>query len=72
MYVIAIGSIKSLIQAHIFAINLVNFLAPKLIQHVVAIGSIKILIQAHIFAINLVNFLAPKLIQHLILGQLKF
>ena len=24
-----------------FAINLVNFLAPKLIQHVIAIGSIK-------------------------------
>ena len=55
-----------------FAIKMVNFLAPKLIQHVIAIGSIKILIQAHIFAINLVNFLAPKLIQHAVaIGSIK-
>ena len=39
---------KNLDTGSYFAINLVNFLAPKLIQHVIAIGSIKILIQAHI------------------------
>ena len=49
-----------------FAINLVNFLAPKLIQHVIAIRSIKNLDTGSYFAINLVNFLAPKLIQHAI------
>jgi hypothetical protein len=31
--------LQILIDAHIFAINLVNFLAPKLIQHVIAIAS---------------------------------
>ena len=50
-----------------FAINLVTFLASKLVQHVIAIGlgigSIKNLDTGSYFAINLVNFLASKLIQ---------
>ena len=49
-----------------FAINLVNFLATKLIHHIIAIGSIKNIDTGSYFAINLVIFLAPKLIQHVI------
>jgi hypothetical protein len=56
--VIAIGSIQNLDTGSYFAINLVNFLTPKLIPHNLDTGLY--------FAINLVNFLAPKLIQHVI------
>ena len=49
-----------------FAINLVNFLASKLIQHAITIGSIKYLDTGSFFPINLVNFLASKFIQHVI------
>ena len=41
-----------------FVINLVTFLASKLIQHVTAVGSIKNLDTGSYFAITLVNFLA--------------
>ena len=55
-----------------FPINLVTFLASKLIQHVIAIRSIKNLDTGSYFAINLVNFLASKLIQHVIaIGSIK-
>ena len=47
-----------------FAINLVNFLAPKLIPHVLAIESIQNLDTCSYFARNFVKILAPKLIQH--------
>ena len=50
-----------LIQAYIFAINLVNFLALKLTATCDSYWVSKILIQAHAFAINLVHFLALKL-----------
>ena len=49
-----------LIQAYIFAINLVNFLALKLIQHLLPIRLIKNLDTCSFCAINLVNFLATK------------
>ena len=45
-----------------FAINLVNFLAPKLIQHVVAIGSIKNLDTGSYFAITLVTALHARIV----------
>ena len=38
---ITIGSIKNLDTGSYFAINLVNFLALKLIQHGITMGSIK-------------------------------
>ena len=40
-HVIAIGSIKNLDTGSYIAINLVNFLAQKLIKHVIAIGSVR-------------------------------
>ena len=40
-HVTAIGPIKNHYTGSYFAINLVNFLASKLIQHVIAIGSTK-------------------------------
>ena len=61
---LGIGSIKNLDTGSYFAINLVNCLALKLIQHGTAIGSIKYLHTASCFAIYLVNCLALKLIQH--------
>ena len=55
-----------------FAINLVNILALKLIQHEIAIGLIKNLDTCSYFAINLVTNLALKLIQHVIvIGSIK-
>ena len=45
-----------LIQAHIFAMNLVNFLALKLIQHLLPTGSIKNLGTGSIFAQNVAIF----------------
>ena len=59
-------------QAHVFAINLVNFLALKMIQHLLPIRLIKNLDTCSFCAINLVNFLAIKLLRHeLATGSIK-
>ena len=52
-----LGQLKIFIGSY-FAINLVNCLALKLIQHGIAIGAIKNLHTGSYFAINLVNCLA--------------
>jgi hypothetical protein len=58
-HVLAIEPIRDLT----IAINLVTFLAVKLMHHVIAIGSLSTRLT---IAINLVTFLALKLMQHVI------
>ena len=65
------GQLKIFIGSY-FAINLVNCLALKLIQHGIAIRSIKNLHTGSYSAMNLLNFLALKLIEHgITIGSIK-